>query len=134
MGIRKKGKKLTTDSKGTLDLGGLQQTLREFAKARDWEQFHTPKNLAMALSVEAAELLEIFQWTTAEESHTIMATKGEDVRDELADIVVYCVRLADQLKVDLPSAIAAKMKKNAAKYPPELARGSSKKYTELGDN
>lgn len=116
-----------------LDLQKLISHLRAFVRERDWEQFHTPKNLVMALSGEVGELTELFQWLTADESKAIMQDpkKAEAVRDELADVVVYCIRLCDQLGVDLSDAIWKKMAKNAAKYPPELSRGSAAKYTEL---
>lgn len=112
----------------------LQQRLRNFAAERDWEQFHSPKNLVMALSVEAAELTEIFQWLTAAESAAVMSdpqTAGQ-VTDELADVFAYLLRLADVLHVDLAGVLRAKMVKNAAKYPAGLARGSAAKYTGLG--
>jgi len=109
----------------------LRDRLRRFARARDWDQFHAPKNLAMALSVEAAELLEHFQWLSEEQSKTLSARQLEPVREELADVLLYLVRLADKLDVDLVKAASDKMKQNARKYPVHKARGSSKKYTDL---
>jgi NTP pyrophosphatase (non-canonical NTP hydrolase) len=96
----------------------VQEELRIFAVERDWEQFHSPKNLAMALSVEAAELMEIFQWLTEPQSHDVMGTQGaEHVRDELADVMIYLLRLADVLEVDLEAAVATKISKNRQKHP-----------------
>lgn len=114
-----------------MDFKEIEKTLLSFAKERDWEQFHTPKNLSMALSVETSELLELFQWLTPEQSKSIMdSDKAEAVRDELADIMAYTIRLAQVLDVDLEKALTSKMKKNAKKYPIELSKGSAKKYNE----
>ena len=99
------------------DLDTLRQALRRFAAERDWQQFHTPKNLAMAMIVEAAELVEHFQWLTPEQSMTLPPDKLAAVRDELADTLIYLVELADVLGVDLLAAAADKMTKNAIKYP-----------------
>lgn len=111
----------------------LQRQYREFVAERDWEQFHNPKNLVMALAGEAGELTEIFQWLTEAESAAVMAdeTSAVQVRDELADVFAYLVRLADVLGVDLERAFTEKMIKNARKYPVETARSSAAKYTEL---
>jgi NTP pyrophosphatase (non-canonical NTP hydrolase) len=109
----------------------LAQALRRFADERDWDQFHAPKNLAMALSVEAAELLEHFQWLGEDASRRLPAEKLAQVSDEMADVLLYLVRLADKLDVDLAAAARRKMQVNAQKYPPERARGTSRKYTEL---
>ena len=116
-----------------LDLTPAIECLRQFAREREWEQFHTPKNLVMALAGEAGELTELFQWLTPDQSLNIMqdVPKAEAVRDELADIFGYCLRLADILGVDLEAAFMAKMAKNASKYPVHLAKGSAAKYTEL---
>jgi len=108
----------------------LRDMLRKFVAERDWDQFHSPKNLASALSVEAAELLEHFQWLTEAESHRLAPEKLAQVRDEMADVLVYLVRLADKLEVDLLDAAAQKMAQNAKKYPADRVRGSMKKYTE----
>lgn len=115
------------------DLTQLVQAVRAFVRERDWEQFHTPKNLAMALTGEAAELMELFQWLTPEQSAAVMSEPktAEKVRDELADVLVYCLRIADVLNIDPAAAIFAKLAKNAAKYPVELARGKATKYDEL---
>jgi len=112
-------------------LVALRDELRRFAADRDWDQFHSPKNLASALAVEAAELLEPFQWLTEEQSRQLTAEQSEAVRDEMADVLLYLVRLADKLDIDLAAAATDKIVRNSAKYPVEKARGSSKKYTEL---
>lgn len=109
----------------------LREALRRFSDERDWAQFHTPKNLAMALSVEAAELLEQFQWLTAEQSQALDADALARVREEMADVLLYLVRLADRLNVDLLAAARDKIALNAQKYPVDKARGNSRKYTDL---
>lgn len=113
------------------ELVELRDTLREFARERDWDQFHSPRNLASALSVEAAELLEQFQWLTDEESRTLDQDRLAAVREEIADVLLYLIRLADKLDVDLLAAARAKIRRNAEKYPVDKARGSSRKYTDL---
>ena len=96
----------------------LQARLRDFASARDWERFHTPKNLAMALAGEVGELLELFQWLTPDEAAAIMdSDRRTDVEDELADVVIYLARLADVLGVDLSAAAAAKLERNEHRFP-----------------
>jgi len=117
----------------TLNIEKIQLYLREFCQARDWDQFHTPKNLSMALVGEAAELLELFQWLTPEESQSIMKKEktASAVKHELADILYHLARLADVLDVDLESSFWEKQKLNAEKYPVEQAKGSAKKYTEF---
>lgn len=109
----------------------LQAALREFAKARDWEQFHSPKNLATALAVEAAELLEPFQWLTEEQSRQLSSAKRDQISEELADVLLYTLQLADKLGIDPIDVAWKKLKRNNEKYPEELARGRSTKYTEL---
>jgi len=108
----------------------LRDMLRKFVAERDWDKFHSPKNLAMALSVEASELLEHFQWLTEEQSRRLAPEKLDQVRDEMADVLVYLVRLADKLDVDLLDAAQRKIEKNALKYPADKVRGSMKKYSE----
>ena len=108
----------------------LRDALRKFAAERDWDQFHSPKNLAIALSVEASELLEHFQWLTEAQSSALAPGKREEVRDEMADVLLYLVRLADKLEVDLVDAAEKKIAKNAQKYPAAQVRGSMKKYSE----
>jgi len=117
-----------------LDLDDLAARYRALCEAREWQQFHSPKNLVMALMGEAGELGELFQWLTEEQSYAIMDQPGraEAVRDELADVLLYLVRIADLLEVDLGAAARAKLRKNAAKYPVDRARGNALKYTELG--
>ena len=112
------------------DLLLLRDKLRAFAEARDWDQFHSPKNLSMALMVEAAELMEHFQWLSEAQSGNLDAEKKVVVAEELADILLYLVRLADKLDVDLLEAALQKLEKNAVKYPAEQVRGSAKKYSE----
>jgi NTP pyrophosphatase (non-canonical NTP hydrolase) len=109
----------------------LRDELRRFAADRDWDQFHSPKNLASALAVEAAELLEPFQWLTEAQSRQLTAEQSAAVREEMADVLLYLVRLADKLDIDLVAAARDKIVRNAARYPVETARGSSKKYTDL---
>ena len=113
------------------EVKALQAALRTFANEREWEQFHSPKNLATALSVEAAELLEHFQWLTDEQSRTIPDTKREAVAEEVADVFLYLLQLSDKLDIDLLDAAEKKLRRNAEKYPVERARGTSKKYSEL---
>lgn len=112
------------------DLESVRNRLREFAAVRDWDQFHSPKNLAMALSVEASELVECFQWLTEEQSRSLNAEQLAAVTDEIADVQLYLIRLADKVGVDITTAIEQKIKKNEAKYPAEKVKGSSKKYSE----
>ncbi len=114
----------------TLDILTIKKLLREFSHERDWDKFHNPKNLAMALAGEAGELLEIFQWLTPEEAVAVKSDSGlkKDVAFELADILLYTIRLADRLEIDLPEALSSKMRLNAEKYPASEVQGSSKKY------
>ena len=102
----------------TNELRDLRDTLREFSAVRGWAKYHTPKNLAMALIVEAAELVEHFQWATPEESRALSLEKTAEVRDELADVLIYLIELADVLDIDLIAAARDKLAKNAIKYPP----------------
>ena len=112
-------------------LDPLRDQLRDFASARDWEPFHSPKNLAMALSVEASELLEHFQWLTEAQSRDLPDEAKQAVREEVADVLLYLIRLADQLGIDPIAAAHEKMIANEKKYPVDKARGTAKKYTEL---
>ncbi len=114
-------------------LGALKTEVLAFARARDWEQFHNPKNLSMAIAAEAAELMEPLLWVTPEESRAVMdrPDKRAALQDELADIVVYCLEFANQTGIDLSTAITEKMARNAQKYPVEKARGRAEKYNEL---
>lgn len=115
-----------------IHLEKLFQRQREFVKAREWDAFHTPKNLAMALTGEAAELLELFQWLTAEESERLVQdpAKAKALRDEMADVFFYLLRLVDRFDVDLEAAFLEKMGDNERKYPADRAKGSVRKYTE----
>ncbi len=116
-----------------IDVKGLSEALAAFAAERDWDQYHSPKNLAMALTGEVGELSEIFQWLTEEASKSV-ATNPDTataVREELADVTLYLVRLASVLGVDLNEAVTQKLLKNAAKYPVDKAHGSHKKYDKL---
>ena len=115
----------------TDSLQDLARQLDEFAQARDWQQFHSPKNLASALVVEAGELLEHFQWMTEEQSRALPPDKRDAVGAELADVLLYLIQLASALGIDPIAAAQAKLKLNAQKYPADLARGTSKKYDEL---
>lgn len=114
-------------------LEDLRQRLALFAKVRDWDQFHNPKNLAMALIAEAAELVEHFQWLSSEQSETLDAEKLEQVRLELADIQIYLIRLADRLNVDLIRAVKDKMALNEQRYPVDKVKGSAKRAAEYRD-
>ncbi len=102
----------------------LKQKIDQFVKERDWEQFHTPANLSKSISIEANELLECFQWD--EQNYNEQA-----VKEELADVVNYCIQLASVLDVDIREIVLEKLEKNAKKYPVDKAKGNSKKYTEL---
>ena len=112
------------------DLQDIRDTVRTFVAERDWDQFHTPKNLACALSVEVAELLEHFQWLQTGQRDELGDAKLEQVRHEMADVMVYLVRIADKLDVDLGAAVTEKMALNRAKYPADLVRGDARKYDE----
>lgn len=112
------------------DLEALRDRLRGFAAERDWDRYHSPKNLVMALIGEAAELAEHFQWLSEEQSAGLPPAKLKEVEAELADVLLYLVRLADKLGVDLARAAADKIERNEIKYPRDMVRGSAKKYTE----
>jgi NTP pyrophosphatase (non-canonical NTP hydrolase) len=111
----------------TADLDLLRDHLRAFALARDWGPFHSPKNLACALSVEAAELLEHFQWMTEDQSRSPDEAQRQEIALEAADVLLYLIQLADQLGIDLLAAAQEKMARNAVRYPVETARGNSRK-------
>jgi len=112
----------------------LADEVRAFGRERDWHVYHTPKNLAAALVVEAAELLEPFQWLSPEESQSLSPHKREAVRQEMADVLIYLVSLANVLEVDLLQAAEDKLAINARKYPVDKARGNAAKYNELHDD
>ncbi len=107
----------------------LRETIRMFIEERDWEQFHSPKNLAMALSVEVAEVVEHFQWLTEEESKNLPPGKLAEVREEIGDVMIYLTELADKLGIDPVEAAKAKVSINGQKYPAELVKGKASKYT-----
>ena len=113
------------------ELVALRDELRRFSEARDWNQFHSPKNLAMALSAEAGELLEVFQWLTEEQSRNLLPEARAKAEEEIADVLLYLVRLGDVLGVDPTAAAQRKLAVNERKYPADKARGNAKKYTEL---
>jgi len=123
-----------TQPPATVTLADLVAAVRRFRDDRDWSQFHTPKNLAAATAIEAAELQEPFLWKTDAEVDQDLAdaAKRAGVADEIADVVMFAMLLADRLGIDLAEAIAAKLAANEAKYPVKLARGNARKYTELG--
>jgi NTP pyrophosphatase (non-canonical NTP hydrolase) len=108
----------------------LIEKIRQFIKERDWEQFHSPKNLVMALNVEVAEIMEHFMWLTTAESRQLPPEKMAKVKDEIGDVLVYLIRLCDELGIDPIQAAHDKMVKNAKKYPVEKAKGNARKYTE----
>lgn len=112
-------------------LDELKRAIDRFAAARDWDKFHTPKNLAMAMSVEAAEVVEIFQWLDAEQSKRLPPAERAHLADELADVYVYLLKLAGRFDIDLVAAAKKKMRKNAVKYPVRKARGLATKYDRL---
>jgi NTP pyrophosphatase (non-canonical NTP hydrolase) len=122
---------MLTDSHATL--AELKQRILAFARERDWEQFHAPKNLSMALAAEAGELMEHFLWATPEASRTVVhdAARRRRIEEELADVVIYALEFANIAGIDVAAAIEAKMAANALKYPVEKAKGRSDKYTEL---
>jgi dCTP diphosphatase len=117
----------------TTTVAALRERVLAFARERDWEQFHSPKNLSMALAAEAGELMEHFLWTESGASHDAARdpAKREKIADEIADVVIYALEFANISGIDLAGAIDAKLTKNAAKYPVEKARGNAKKYTDL---
>jgi dCTP diphosphatase len=112
---------------------GLMMALRQFARARDWEQFHSPKNLAMALAVEVAEIAEHFQWLTEEGSDKLPEPKRAAVKDEIGDVLIYLVRLADRLGIDPLQAAMDKLKQNESRYPVPKVKGRALKYSEYVD-
>ena len=109
----------------------LLKRIREFNNERDWDQFHTPKNLAMALSVEVAEIVEHFQWMAEEQSKTLKVDKLKELKDEIGDVMIYLVNLSDKLEIDPIKAAKEKIEKNRKNYPAKLAKGKAIKYTKL---
>lgn len=121
---------MTVDNDARVSMKSLQERLRSFADERDWDQFHSPKNLSTALIVEAAELLEHFQWLTQDQSTNLSQDKLLEVEAEIADIFIYLLRLSDKLGIDMLDAAIRKIATNEEKYPTEKVKGSAKKYTE----
>jgi len=113
-------------------LSALEAEIDAFVQERDWAQFHTPKNLAMSVAIEAAEIMEHFQWSTADESSALSAEKRAMVADEIGDVLIYLVRLARVLEIDPVAAATDKLAQNRRKYPIEKARGRATKYVDLG--
>lgn len=113
------------------DIDQLRDALRRFAAERDWGQFHSPKNLAISLSIEAGEVLEHFQWLTEDESHNLDDASRQAVALELADVLLYLLQLSDKLGIDMLRAAREKIELNARRYPADKAKGTSTKYTEL---
>jgi dCTP diphosphatase len=120
----------STAGREDLGLEDLRSTIDAFIRERDWEQFHSPKNLAMALSVEVAEVIEHFQWLTEEQSTNLPPEKLAEIREEIGDVMIYLVELADKLGIDPVDAAKAKVEINTKKYPVDLVRGKASKYTE----
>jgi len=116
-----------------MNISEIQNQLKKFAIERDWEQFHTPKNLAMALSVEASELVEIFQWLNVEESNSPDQRQIKKINNEVADIAMYLLRFCSVLGIDLEKVIESKLERNAEKYPVNLSKGNAQKYNQRGE-
>jgi len=129
MPIEKQRRKITAKL-GSSEFSALQRKILDFRNARDWAQFHDPKNLAEALSIEAGELLENFLWKTTEQSRNLTAEKLKNVREELSDIFIFLIYLCEEYKIDLLKEVESKVAHNEVKYPVEKSKGSSKKYTE----
>jgi dCTP diphosphatase len=113
------------------DLKSLTRQVLQFRDERDWKQFHNPKDVALSLVLESAELLELFQWKDGEAIRETATRRNAELADELADVLYYTLLMAHELNIDLASALTSKLAKNAEKYPTGKAKGSSKKYTEL---
>lgn len=118
-----------TPDDGCTTLQELKSRVAGFVSERDWQQFHTPKNLSMSIAIEAAELMEHFQWLTVEASRNLSAEALAEIGEELADIVIYSLSLANTLGLDLSRTVQAKIEKNIRKYPAEKVRGKAHKYT-----
>ncbi|MCP3177513.1 nucleotide pyrophosphohydrolase [Desulfuromonas sp. KJ2020] len=116
-----------SDNQTTLQ--DLKEKMADFVRERDWEQFHTPKNLSMSIAIEAGELMEHFQWLTVEQSKNLSPAALQDIGEELADIVIYALSLANNLGLDMADTVLAKMEKNIRKYPSDQVRGKAHKYT-----
>lgn len=125
--VRRKGADVTQDAETTLQQ--LKEKVAAFVAERDWGQYHTPKNLSMSIAIEAAELMEHFQWLTVEQSRSLSPRALTDIGEELADIVIYSLSMANALGLDLTTTVLAKMEKNIRKYPSDKVRGKAHKYT-----
>lgn len=121
------------EKKNHIDLPSILQEIKQFSEDRDWDQFHSVKNLSMALNIEAAELMELFQWMKEEDSNRAHENPVlmEKLQDEVADVFIYLMRIVSKAGINLEDSVRQKMKKNALKYPVDLSRGNSKKYTEF---
>ena len=124
-------KKINTPRDTVTPIADLKRQVARFARDRDWEQFHAPKNLSMAIAAEAAELMEHFLWSDPAASRKLTAQKKAAVASELADILLFALQFANMTKIDVSQAMSEKIKANAKKYPVEKSRGRSAKYTEL---
>ena len=120
----------STTREGRASVDDLRSAIRVFIGARDWEQFHSPKNLAMALSVEVSEIVEHFQWLTEEESRNLPPEKLAKIREEIGDVMIYLTEFADKLAIDPVEAAKSKITINGQKYPADLVKGKASKYTE----
>ena len=109
----------------------IKQLIKDFLKERDWEQFHSPKNLSMSISIEAAEISEIFQWCTVDESYDLDETRRNELEQEIADVLIYSIELADKFDIDVIEAVKRKIELNKQKYPVDKCKSSSRKYTEI---
>jgi NTP pyrophosphatase (non-canonical NTP hydrolase) len=127
--VKQPGKTGLPKSVSKRDLRSLKMALRQFAAERDWDQFHSPKNLAMALIGEAAEIVEHFQWLSEAQSKRLSVAKKREIQEELGDTLIYLVRLADKLNLDLLKAAFDKLQINRQKYPAQLVKGKAHKYT-----
>ena len=114
-----------------MNLGNIKEKILDFRNKRDWKQFHDPKNLAIAMSIESSELLELFLWKSRAESRKVVKDKKEKMADELADILTFAILFAHEVDINIEEAILSKLKKNDKKYPVNKSKGLSKKYTEL---
>jgi NTP pyrophosphatase (non-canonical NTP hydrolase) len=110
-------------------LQDLKERMADFVRERDWEQFHTPKNISMSIAIEAAELMEHFQWLTVEQSKSLDGDALQEIGEELADIIIYALSMSNFLELDLADAVMKKMDKNSQKYPKEQVKGKAHKYT-----
>lgn len=115
-------------------IGDLKEKVAQFVRKRDWEQYHSPKNLSMSLAIEASELMELFQWVGSNDSKDVLKDQRREIQDELADIATYLLEFCNLYDIDLSTAVSRKLRLNARKYPVKLVKGKSHKYTEYGQN